>query len=51
METLAHETPPSSVQDLLSPTFPMLVRHPRHEEILKRTFLLDKDRRREHYDN
>lgn len=51
METLAHETPPGSVQDLLSPAFPMLVRHSRHEESLKRTFLLDKDEQREHYDS
>jgi hypothetical protein len=49
METLAHETPPSSIQDLLPPTFPMLVRHPRHEESLKRTFLLDNGQQREHY--
>jgi hypothetical protein len=50
METLAHETPPSSVQDLLPPTFPMLVRHSRHEQSLKRTFLLDNELQPEHYD-
>jgi hypothetical protein len=50
METLAHETPPSSVQDLLPPAFPMLVRHLGHEQSLKRTFLLDNRKQREHHD-